>query len=108
MLNFAYFCFHEIKKLNTEIMKKQVQYVVVMIFISVVFVSCAERQMVDECLDGKTYGFLWGLIHGIIAPFGLVGMLFKEDITVFATNNNGFWYAFGFFLFRQWRMGNFS
>lgn len=73
-------------------------YIVSILFISTLLVSCAERQMVDECLDGKTYGFLWGLIHGIIAPFGLIGMFFNDDIAVFATNNTGFGYAFGFLL----------
>ncbi len=70
----------------------------VILFIAFIFVGCAQRVSVDACLDGTPYGFFWGLIHGIIAPFGLIGMLFKDDVTVFATNNNGFWYAFGFLL----------
>jgi len=60
--------------------------------------SCANKEVVDACLKGHTYGFLGGLWHGIIAPFDLIGMLFSDDVTVYAQNNNGAWYAFGFLL----------
>lgn len=60
--------------------------------------SCAEREVVEACLAGETYGFWSGLWHGIIAPIDLVVMIFNEDITMFATNNNGAWYSFGFLL----------
>jgi len=60
--------------------------------------SCANTEMIEPCLEGKTYGFWWGLLHGLIAPFNLIAMLFTDDITVFAPNNNGAWYAFGFLL----------
>ena len=62
------------------------------------FTGCANKEVVDACLEGKTYGFLNGLWHGIIAPVDLVGMLFRDDVTVYAQNNNGAWYAFGFIL----------
>lgn len=60
--------------------------------------GCANNEVVKECLNGQTYGFWYGLWHGIIAPVDLVLMLFRDDITVFAPNNNGIWYAFGFVL----------
>lgn len=73
--------------------------VLFMIFISLVlFTSCANNVNVDACLKGCPYGFWGGLWHGIIAPFDLVAMLFREDVTVYAQNNNGAWYAFGFIL----------
>jgi len=52
----------------------------------------------NGCLIGHTFGFWSGLWHGIIAPVDLVLMLFRHDITVFAPNNNGAWYAFGFLI----------
>lgn len=70
----------------------------ILILVMIIFSGCAERVSVDACVSGEPYGFLWGLLHGIMAPFGLIGMLFKDDVTVFATHNNGFWYAFGFLL----------
>jgi hypothetical protein len=60
--------------------------------------SCANQEVVAPCLKGHTYGFLGGLLHGFIAPFDLIAMLFRSDITVYAPNNNGAWYAFGFLL----------
>ena len=60
--------------------------------------SCSNSETVTSCLKGHTYGFWGGLLHGIIAPIDLVMMLFRDDITVYAQNNNGVWYAFGFML----------
>jgi hypothetical protein len=64
----------------------------------VILASCANKEIVTPCLTGHTYGFLGGLLHGFIAPFDLIAMLFRDDITVYAPNNNGAWYAFGFLL----------
>ena len=58
--------------------------------------GCANSEPVTACLKGHTYGFWGGLWHGIIAPIDLAIMLFRSDITVYAQNNNGIWYAFGF------------
>jgi len=60
--------------------------------------GCANQEIVTPCLTGHTYGFLGGLLHGFIAPFDLIAMLFRNDITVYAPNNNGAWYAFGFLI----------
>jgi len=67
------------------------------VFAIVILLSaCAHKEVVTECLKGHTYGFWGGFWHGIIAPFDLIGMLFRDDVTLFAQNNNGAWYAFGF------------
>jgi len=63
-----------------------------------IFTGCANKEAVTECLRGHTYGFWAGLWHGIIAPIDLIAMLFRNDVSVFASNNNGAWYAFGFIL----------
>lgn len=62
------------------------------------FTGCAHREIVTGCLSGDPYGFWGGLWHGIIAPVDFVVMLFRDDITVYATNNNGAWYALGFLI----------
>lgn len=64
----------------------------------VLLTGCANKEIVAPCLTGHTYGFLGGLLHGFIAPFDLIAMLFRNDIAVYAPNNNGTWYAFGFLL----------
>ena len=62
------------------------------------FTACSNKEVVTACLHGHIFGFLGGLLHGFIAPFDLIAMLFRDDITVYAPNNNGAWYAFGFLL----------
>lgn len=65
----------------------------------IILSSCAERETIDACLHGHTYGFWGGLWHGIIAPIDFIAMLINNDkYTVYATNNNGEWYALGFLL----------
>jgi hypothetical protein len=64
-----------------------------------IFLSgCADNVIVDQCLTGHTYGFFGGLWHGFIAPFDFIGMLFNDEITMYAQNNNGGLYALGFLL----------
>jgi hypothetical protein len=84
-------------------MKKITSYRALIFFILVlagmaILMSCTNKEIVAPCLTGHTYGFLGGLLHGFIAPFDLIAMLFRNDITVYASNNNGAWYAFGFLI----------
>ena len=60
--------------------------------------SCVQPEPIESCLIGKTYKFLNGLWHGLILPISFIGSLFNEDIVVYAVNNNGGWYDFGFLL----------
>lgn len=60
--------------------------------------GCADNENVDACLTGHTYGFFGGLWHGFIAPFDFIGMLFNDEITMYAQNNNGGLYALGFLI----------
>jgi hypothetical protein len=75
-------------------------YAITLFLLAIVFFlsGCSNKEVVTECLKGQTYGFWYGLLHGIIAPIDLILMLFRSDITVCATNNNGAWYAFGFII----------
>jgi hypothetical protein len=68
------------------------------IFSVLIFSGCAHREIITHCLQGHTYGFWGGLWHGLISPFDLIGMLIYNDVTVYAQNNNGAWYAFGFLI----------
>jgi hypothetical protein len=64
----------------------------------VLLAGCAHKSIVSPCLEGHPYGFWYGLWHGFIAPFDFIGMLIWDNITMYAQNNNGVWYAFGFLL----------
>lgn len=41
--------------------------------------------------------FLYGFLHGFIAPFSLVASIFY-DVRIYAFPNNGGWYDFGYIL----------
>jgi Phr family secreted Rap phosphatase inhibitor len=60
--------------------------------------SCAHSTNVEDCIGNDTSGFWSGLWHGIIAPISFFGSLVFNDIAVFAVDNNGGWYNFGFLL----------
>ena len=64
------------------------------------FCSCAHVHYVAKCLPDKVYmyGFWGGLWHGFISPVSFIASLFNKDIAVFAVNNTGRWYTFGFLL----------
>lgn len=71
---------------------------VFVLFAIFMFSACAEVQNIDACKTGEPYGFFGGLWHGIIAPVSFVLGLFMDDVAVWAVNNNGGWYEFGFLL----------
>ena len=60
--------------------------------------GCADKENIEACLTGHTYGFFGGLWHGFIAPFDFIAMLFNNEVTMFAQNNNGGFYALGFLI----------
>lgn len=63
------------------------------------FVSCADSVDLTECTKEMTQpGFWYGLWHGIIAPISFIISLFDDSVSVYAVNNNGGWYDFGFIL----------
>ena len=72
--------------------------VLIFLLVLVLFTGCADVAVVDECLTPDPYGFWGGLWHGIIAPFSFIGSLFSDNIAVYAVNNTGGWYDFGFLL----------
>jgi hypothetical protein len=77
---------------------QRIFFIGLLILAVMIAAGCAHKEVVDACLKGHTYGFWGGLWHGLIAPFDLIGMLIRDNITVYAQNNNGAWYAFGFIL----------
>lgn len=64
--------------------------------VALIFSSCAESVNVEILSETEPYGFWNGLWHGIISPVSIVISLFKEEVAMYAINNNGAWYNFGF------------
>ena len=60
--------------------------------------SCAHSPNVTVTIPNDThvYGFWGGTWHGVISGFSFIGSLFDDSIKVYAINNNGHWYDFGF------------
>lgn len=69
-----------------------------MVIVIVLLNSCAQKDIADRVIGDNPYGFWSGLLHGFIAPFDFIGMLFTDHIVMYAPHNNGTWYAFGFLL----------
>ncbi|MDI1324929.1 MAG: hypothetical protein PSV36_19450 [Algoriphagus sp.] len=77
-------------------MKTRILSLVSIVFVFILFSGCAESVEIDECVTSDPYGFLGGLWHGIIAPFSFVLSIFLDNVAMYAVNNTGGWYDFGF------------
>lgn len=72
-------------------------YKFLVIFISVLLVSCAKFEgNLTPCIHERIYGFWSGLWHGFISPISLAVSLFDPSVFMYAPNNNGGWYALGY------------
>lgn len=68
---------------------------ILIIIVLILITGCADK--VNIGLDGyELRGFWAGLWHGIICPFSFFISLFFEDTVIYAVNNNGGFYDFGF------------
>ena len=80
-------------------MKNFTRNALILVLFAILFTACADvSPNVELCVTSDAYGFWGGLWHGMIAPFSWIGSLFSDDIAIYAYNNNGGWYDFGFIL----------
>jgi len=82
--------------MRTFIQKMNFSLLFFVLIAVLVVAGCADVTNIDACRNAEPYGFLGGLWHGIIAPFSFFGSLFSDKIAMYAVNNNGGWYDFGF------------
>lgn len=78
--------------------KRQLSNLALCCVVVLLGLSCADVEHVQYAGTGHIYGFWGGLWHGMIAFFSFGGSLFSDEIAVYAVNNNGGWYDFGFCL----------
>lgn len=79
--------------------KKLLPAIIVLLAAVTLLSGCADATNVEACTTaGHTYGFWGGLWHGFIVVFDFIGSLIWDDVAVYAQNNNGGWYDFGFML----------
>jgi hypothetical protein len=79
---------------NMKVLKR----VVIGLGILFLLTGCAPSISVEQCVADDLYGFWGGLWHGIIAPISFILSLFMDDVAMYAVNNTGAWYDFGFVL----------
>jgi len=48
--------------------------------------------------DTSPPGFFRGIWHGWIAPVSLIVQLFNSQVRIYAPNNSGWWYDFGYYI----------
>lgn len=81
-------------------------HILFMAIVMAIFVSsCSPRiepqeyvTKVEQKEPVKEYGFWMGLWHGWTAPITFIGNLLGGDWIIYAFNNTGGWYDFGFIL----------
>lgn len=67
--------------------------------LSLVLLSgCADVETINNCVNNDPSGFWYGIWHGIITPFSFICSLFMDEVAIYAVNNTGGWYDFGFLL----------
>ena len=80
--------------------RKRIVGVIILIIVVTLFAltSCADVSHIQQCLPATehTYGFWGGTWHGMIMVPSFIGSLIFDDVAVYAVNNNGGWYNFGF------------
>lgn len=68
-----------------------------LLLLSLFIFSCTKHVDVKECLPiEEPSGFWGGTLDGIIMVPSFIGSLIWDDVAVYAINNNGAWYDFGF------------
>ena len=77
---------------------KRLIFLIIIIALLLLLSGCADVSHVDSCLKETEhiYGFWGGTWHGLISGFAFIGSLISDDIAIYAVNNNGAWYDFGF------------
>lgn len=63
------------------------------IILCLLFISSCAPEAVTE----KEYGFWYGILHGFVLPFTIIGKIFKMDIGLYAITNTGTFYWIGYF-----------
>jgi len=75
-------------------MKKRILFLLLMVLVLFLLSGCHpghERYTLEA-----PAGFWWGLWHGMIAFFTLIGSIFTDNVTIYEAANTGFWYNLGF------------
>jgi hypothetical protein len=74
---------------------KRLNTIFVLVILTFSLYGCFPREIHSNNTN-ELPGFWLGTWHGMISAFSFIGSLSNDDIKVYASNNNGHWYDFGF------------
>lgn len=79
-------------------MRKTINWLLLGVVFAFLLTGCADATQVENCIPTgeHVYGFWGGFWHGMIAFPDFIASLIWDDVCVYAINNNGHWYDFGF------------
>ena len=73
-------------------------FTVGILILIVLLSSCASSESIETCVSDEKAGIFLGFWHGITVLVSLIGSLFSSDIAIYAVNNTGWFYDFGFII----------
>ncbi len=91
--------------MNKSISKRRPWIFLALAALVLMITSCAQAVDYEILIETEPYGFWNGLWHGIIAPISFIISLFKEEVVMYAVNNNGAWYNLGFLMGASMTLG---
>jgi len=74
------------------------RFVFIIATLMLLLAGCADTVDFTVVDESAPVGFWYGLWHGMIAVIAFVVSLFDDMVSVYAINNSGGWYDFGFLL----------
>lgn len=77
-------------------MSSLITIIIVVAWFTLVYFTGAPSISLEEAMTADPYGFWGGLWHGLIVLPTFLIQLFSDQITIYAINNNGGWYNFGY------------
>lgn len=83
-------------ELRSKMIKEKLHILVLIVFLTFVISSCMPGSAAIQ--EKRPAGFFMGVWHGWIAPVSLVVGIFNPAITIYESENTGWWYDFGFYI----------
>jgi len=74
--------------------------IIILLFAVLTLTACAGPNplLLEPVHVSQVSGFWGGLWHGLILPFSFIGSLFTDNISIYASQNTGGFYDFGFMI----------
>lgn len=74
------------------------RYIFIAVIALLLFAGCADSVTFILADQREQVGFWYGLWHGMIVVIAFVVSLFDDSVAIYAVNNSGGWYDFGFLI----------